>query len=212
MVALLALGSLFWLPRFQERLPGGPAPCPTSSPEPPADAEAAPAAGLRARLAGAVGEARLLVLAGGARVERHESPEVRWVLSPLAAIVGLALAAMAFSRASQHLWRRPKAAVVYGLSGGLGLALAFAAVRAATYAQTIRLSSKSVEFETSEALGAWRTKRSVSAVGRVAAWKSTGRISIYAVSEKPRSGDCAFLFRARWLEPDLLSVLNASIR
>ncbi len=212
LIALLALGALFWLPRFQERLPGGPAPCPTAAPEaPPPDPAAAPEPGRAARLAGALGEAQVSILPGGALVERHEAPEVRWVLCPLAIVVGLSLAGLALGRMRERL-RRPKAALMYAISACLGLGLSAASLRAATYSQTLRLSSGTLEFDTSELLGLHKTRRKMTGLARISAWRSTGRWSLYAVPVRPDPKGCASILHARWIEPDLLAVLNRALR
>ncbi|MBI5201077.1 MAG: hypothetical protein HY925_05780 [Elusimicrobia bacterium] len=211
LVAFLALGSLFWLPRFQERLPGGPSACPRGAAEPFAPAGEAPEIGRAAKLHGALGEARVQILPTGVLLEREESPEVRWVLSPLAFVVGLSLAGLAAARFRLRL-RRPKAALVYAASALLGLSLGFAAIRAATYSQTIRLAPGSVAFDTAELAGLWSTRRTVSGVVRVDAWKSMGRLSLVAVPARRADAGCAAILNARWIEPDLLAVLNKALQ
>lgn len=211
-VALLALGTILWLPRFQERLPGGPCDCPAWAPEASPPSSIPPGEpGMRATLAGALGDAALVVVPGGVRIDRAESLDVRWLLCPLAMVVGGALAGLALKGLRRRL-RRPKAAAIYAISTILGLLLAGTAARSATYRQSIRISSGSVEFETAELLGLRRSRHSLFGAGRIEAWRTGSRYDLIAVPAKAHPKGCARVLRVRALEPDLLAILNQSVR
>ena len=166
---------------------------------------------MRATLAGALGDAALVVVPGGVRIDRTESLDVRWLLCPLAMVVGGALAGLALKGLRRRL-RRPKAAAIYAISTILGLLLAGTAARSATYRQSIRISCGSVEFETAELLGLRRSRRSLFGVARIAAWRTGSRYDLIAVPAKARPMGCARLLRVRALEPDLLAILNQALR
>lgn len=216
LVALLAVGAIFWIPRFEERLPGRAGECPSSAPaELPKDAPASGPLRGAAELPGALGSARIVVEPEQAVIERREDPVVRWLLAPLAVIVGASLAALA-GIGALHRRHRPKAAVIYLASMIAGLHLAGLAVRAASFEQVIRVSAGTVAVSTSELWGLWRRDVTLSGVGRIDAWGSGSRFDLYSLPARTRyaaaSGTCGRLLRTRWVEPELLAALNQAIK